>query len=90
MFITTILHVIPGVHLERNEVKSERRTLTQMCLACGAENEAGEAFCKKCGQPLGTPQLSRTERTLEIVAMFAIFIVLMIVAFVVLRVLRVL
>lgn len=88
IFITDILRSILGILLEKNEAKSDRRILTQICLVCGAENRAGEAFCKKCGQPLGTPQLSRTRKTLEIVAMFAIFIVLMFVVFFVILSLR--
>jgi predicted nucleic acid-binding Zn ribbon protein len=65
-----------GSALEKSEEKSGRKNLRQICLVCGAENEAEEAVCKKCGRPIGTPQLSRKRNILEIVAVFAFFIAL--------------
>lgn len=61
----------------------KRRVLTQICLACGTENEAGKDFCRNCGQPLGTPQQSRTRKILEIVAILAIFFIIMFIVFLV-------
>ena len=63
-----------GFPLRKNEEKSGRKVLTQICLTCGTENTAEERVCRKCGQLLGTPQLSRRKSTLQIVAMFAMFI----------------
>jgi len=62
-----------GVLLRKNEEDSGKKVLTQICLICSTENTAEESVCRKCGQPLGTPQLSRRRNTLQIVAMFAIF-----------------
>jgi ribosomal protein L40E len=66
-----------GFSLTGNEEKSGKKILFQICLKCGTKNEAEEIVCRKCGQPLGTPQFSRKRKALEIIAAFAIFIVLL-------------
>jgi len=63
--------------LAKKEEKPEEKILIQICLKCGEENKAGEVVCRKCGQPLGTPQLSRKRKVLEIVAVFVIFTVVL-------------
>jgi len=72
--------------LKRNKEKmSGKRNFTQICLACGSENDAQAVVCEKCRQPLSTPQLSRKRNILEIVAVFAFLIVIIFVVTLVYR-----
>jgi predicted nucleic acid-binding Zn ribbon protein len=77
-----------GPILSRNSERPQEKGISQICLACGAENDAGEVICKKCGKPLRAPRISKKRDVLGKIAAFAILIIVVVVVVLVLRALR--
>ena len=80
-----MVYFVLGFTLSKKEHRQEKKVLSQICLACGAENDAGEVVCKKCGKPLRVPKISERRDVMEKIAAFAILIIVVIVVSLVLR-----